>query len=76
MTPETESYREFTGSLFDSEEEVLSEASKVVTRNKEPRPVKPSNVAAWRKIEDFWDDYKLRKQISDDPFPEDGTDYY
>lgn len=74
MQPETDSYDEFDDAIFENEVEVPSDDVKAGVKAREPKPVK-SNMATWRKIEDFWDTYRLNKQINDDPYRENYSDY-
>lgn len=65
MASENDSYDEFEDSIYEEDDEILPEEEKMDIRDNDPVQVRGSNVATWRKIEDFWDNYKLNKQIND-----------
>ena len=73
--PETDSYDDFNEAIFENDVGILSDDTKVDIKAKYVKPVKNSNMATWRKIEDFWDNYKLNKQIHNDPYLENYSDY-
>jgi len=54
-------------SVFEDEEEILlidKNQGHQNTRNCNTK----KNIATWRKIEEFWENYELNKQINDDIF--------
>ena len=73
MASENDSYDDFDDSLYD--DEILSDNDKQEIQELDLRQVKNSNLATWRKIEDFWDNYKLNKQINDDPYDDNFSDF-
>jgi hypothetical protein len=78
MQPETESLDDFEEKMFENEDENFSHGEKQATRARGPRLVKSkinNNVAAWRKIEDYWENYNLKKQINDDLYQDENTDH-
>jgi len=75
MAAETDSYDDFDEAIFENEEEILPENVKTELKAKEVKPVKNSNLATWRKIEDYWDNYHLNKKINDNPFDDQYSDY-
>ena len=74
MQQETDSFEDFEEAGFENNEEIPAEEVKPNVKAKGPRLVK-NNLAAWRKIEDYWDNYKLNKQINDDPDRQNYSDY-
>lgn len=77
MAAETDSYEDFDEAIFENEEEILSGDEKPELKAKAVKPVKNSNsdMATWRKIEDYWDNYHLNKKINDNPFEDQYSDY-
>ncbi|OGT80036.1 MAG: hypothetical protein A3J35_05390 [Gammaproteobacteria bacterium RIFCSPLOWO2_02_FULL_52_10] len=75
MAAETDSYDDFDDAIFENDEEILSDDNKAVHKAKDVKPAKNSKVATWRKIEDYWDNYRLNKQINDDPVRDNYSDY-
>ena len=74
MAPETDSYDDYVDAVYENDEATVSDEAKVTTKTREPKSVK-NNMATWRKIEDFWDNYRLNKQINDDPLKGNYSDY-
>ncbi|MBF8270503.1 MAG: hypothetical protein HW386_2212 [Gammaproteobacteria bacterium] len=74
MSLETDSYEDYEDAVYENDEEILSDEVKATTKTKDPKPVK-NNLATWRKIEDFWDNYRLNKQINNDPLKDNYSDY-
>ena len=72
MASDNDSYDDFDDSVFD--EEIMSNGNKEEIQDMDIKQVK-NNMATWRKIEDFWDNYRLNKQINDDPFDDNFGDY-
>lgn len=65
MASENDSYDEFDDSLYEEEDDILPEEGKMENQDTDQLQMKGSSVATWRKIEDFWDNYKLNKQLND-----------
>lgn len=65
MASENDSYDDFDDSLY--EDEIIPDDEK---QERESKQLQNNNMATWRKIEDFWDNYRLSKQINDDLFDE------
>ena len=76
MASENDSYDEFNDSLYDEDDEILPDEEKMEAQDKDRLKAKSSNLATWRKIEDFWDNYKLNKQINDNPLDDNFDDYF
>lgn len=66
MASENDSYDEYDDSLYDDEE--MSSEDKDQVQEIDLTQLRNNNMATWRKIEDFWENYKLNKQINDDLF--------
>lgn len=73
MASENDSYDDFDDSLYD--DELLSDNDKQEIQDLNLNQLKHSNLAAWRKIEDFWENYRLNKQINDDPYDDNYNDF-
>ena len=73
MASENDSYDDYEDSLYD--DEILSDNDKQGIQDLNLDQVKNSNLAAWRKIEDFWENYRLNKQINDDPYDDNYNDF-
>lgn len=73
MASENDSYDDYDDSLYD--DDILSDDDKQDVQDLDLEQVKNANLATWRKIEDFWDNYKLNKQINDDPYGDSFGDY-
>ena len=68
MASENDSYDDFDDSLY--EDEIIPDDEKQGIQDTKSKQLQNNNMATWRKIEDFWDNYKLSKQINDDLFDE------
>jgi len=74
MASENDSYDEFDDSLYD--DEILSDKDNDEVQDVNNKQVKSNNMATWRKIEDFWDNYKLNKQLKDDLYDDNYGDLF
>ena len=68
MASENDSYDDYDDSLYD--DEVMSDDDKQEIQDMDAKQLKNNNVATWRKIEDFWENYRLSKQLNDDLYDE------
>ena len=68
MASENDSYDDYDDSLYD--DEVMSDDDKQEVQDMDMKQLKSDNMATWRKIEDFWENYRLSKQLNDDLYDE------
>ena len=74
MAKKNPQFVDYEDSEYDEENEVSNGDSEEEYQD-DSDTAQANKVATWRKIEDFWDNYKLNKRINDDPYNDKYFDY-